>query len=331
MSRLRIWLGIATCALATLASPTRAAEDASKTFPNRAVRFIVPYPPGGSTTFTAREIALQLAESWGQQLVIDNRGGAGSLIGHQLAATATPDGYTIVLGTSSGLSIARALGTKLPYDPQKDFAPIGLAVYAPYIFVVHPSLPVTSIRSFIDYAQKNPGKLNYASSGAGTPNHLGGEMLDVMAGIKTVHIAYKGGGPAMIDLLAGQIQYMLSAFPQALPHVKTGRLRAIGVGHATRTRIAPDLPLIADVLPGFNNTTWYGLLAPAGTPKHIVARMNADLNKALAHPDLVRRMIAGGVEPAGGPPEALAAMMESETERWRQVINKAGLSAGAMQ
>lgn len=331
MSRLRNWLGIASCVVAATVFPSHAAEETSNSFPTRAVRFIVPYPPGGSTTFTAREIALQLSESWGQQLVIDNRGGAGSLIGHQLAASATPDGYTIVLGTSAGLSMARALGTKLPYDPQKDFAPIGLAVYAPYIFVVHPSLPVTSVKTFIDYAQKNPGKLNYASSGAGTPNHLGGEMLDVMAGIKTVHVAYKGGGPAMIDLLAGQIQYMLSAFPQALPHVKTGRLRAIGVGHGTRTRIAPELPLIADVLPGFNNTTWYGLLAPAGTPARIVARMNADLNKALGHPDLVRRMLAGGVEPAGGPPEALSTTMTSETERWREIIKKAGLSANSLR
>lgn len=329
MSTLRIWLVVACCVLAAIQS--HAAEEASSAFPTRAVRFIVPYPPGGSTTFTAREIALQLSESWGQQLVIDNRGGAGSLIGHQLAASATPDGYTIVLGTSAGLSMARALGTKLPYDPQKDFAPIGLAVYAPYIFVVHPSLPVTSVKTFIDYAQKHPGKLNYASSGAGTPNHLGGEMLDVMAGIKTVHVAYKGGGPAMIDLLAGQIQYMLSAFPQALPHVKTGRLRAIGVGHGTRTRIAPELPLIADVLPGFNNTTWYGLLAPAGTPARIIARMNADLNKALAHPDLIRRMLAGGVEPAGGPPEVLSTTMTSETERWREIITKAGLSANTLR
>ena len=331
MSSVRTWLGVLTCMLLATMSPSRAADVASTNFPARAVRFIVPYPPGGSTTFTAREIALQLTEAWGQQLVIDNRGGAGSIIGHQLAATATPDGYTIVLGTSAGLSIARALGTKLPYDPKKDFAPIGLAVYAPYIFVVHPSLPVTNVKTFIDYAQKNPGKLNYASSGAGTPNHLGGEMLDVMAGIKTVHVAYKGGGPAMIDLLAGQIQYMLSAFPQALPHVKTGRLRAIGVGHSARTRIAPELPLIADVLPGFNNTTWYGLLAPAGTPAAIVARMNADLNKALTHPDLIRRMIAGGVEPAGGPPEALATIMESETDRWREIMKKAGLSASSIR
>jgi tripartite-type tricarboxylate transporter receptor subunit TctC len=331
MSTVRTWLGVAACAFAAATPPLHASDEAAKTFPSRAVRFIVPYPPGGSTTFTAREIALQLSETWGQQLVIDNRGGAGSIIGHQIAATATPDGYTIVLGTSAGLSIAPALGTKLPYDPRKDFAPIGLAVYAPYIFVVHPSLPVTSVKTFIDYAQKHPGKLNYASSGAGTPNHLGGEMLDVMAGIKTVHVAYKGGGPAMIDLLAGQIQYMLSAFPQALPHVKTGRLRAIGVGHTTRTRIAPELPLIAEVLPGFNNTTWYGLLAPAGTPAPIVARMNADLNKALAHPELIRRMIAGGVEPAGGAPEALATMIASETERWRDVLKKAGISASTLR
>lgn len=323
----RCMVGLAAAAGISLSTAACAAEA----FPARALRFIVPYPPGGSTDFTARELAQRLTEAWGQQLVIDNRGGAGSLIGHHLAATATPDGYTIVLGTSTGLSVARALGTKLPYDPQKDFAPIGLAVYAPYLFVVHPSIPATDVRSFIEYAKKNPGKLNYASSGAGTPNHLGGEMLDMMAGIKTVHVPYKGGGPAMTDLLAGQIQFMLSAFPQALPHVKTGRLRAIGVGHPTRSRVAPDMPLIADVLPGFNNTTWYALLAPAGTPAAIVTRINADLGKALANPDLVRRMLAGGIEPASSTPEELGRMIQTETERWRKVIRNAGIAAGTVR
>lgn len=319
------------CAAAAWSMPQFAAAQATQNFPARAIRFIVPYPPGGSTDFTAREVAQRLAEMWGQQLVIDNRGGAGSTIGHHLAATAAPDGYTIVLGTSGGLSLAAALGTKLAYDPQKDFAPIGLAVLVPYIFVVHPSIPATNVREFIDHARKNPGKLNYASSGAGTPNHLGGEMLDMLAGIKTVHVPYKGGGPAITDLISGQIQYMLSAFPQALPHVKSGRLRAIAVGHASRTKFAPDLPPVADVLPGFNNTTWYGLLAPARTPSALIAKMNADLVKALAHPELIQRMFAGGVEPASSTPEGLGEMIRSETERWRKVIKSAGLTADAIR
>jgi len=326
-SRLAAWLLACTAA----AGATHAIAQAGATFPNRAIRFIVPYPPGGSTDFTARELAQRLSETWGQQLVIDNRGGAGSTIGHHLAATAAPDGYTIVLGTSGGLSVIAALGTKLAYDPQKDFAPIGLAVNVPYIFVMHPSIPAANVREFIDHAKKNPGKLNYASSGAGTPNHLGGEMLDMLAGIKTVHVPYKGGGPAMTDLISGQVQYMLSAFPQALPHVKTGRLRAIAVGHPTRTKFAPELPPVADVLPGFNNTTWYGLLAPARTPRALIEKMNADLNKALVHPELAQRMFAGGVEPASSTPEALAEIIRTETERWRKVIKSAGLSVDAIR
>lgn len=318
-------------ACAAVLGPAHAYAQAPGNFPHRAIRFIVPYPPGGSTDFTARELAQRLAEMWGQQLVIDNRGGAGSTIGHHLAATAPPDGYTIVLGTSGGLSLAPALGTKLTYDPLKDFAPIGLAVNVPYIFVVHPAIPATNVREFIEHAKKNPGKLNYASSGAGTPNHLGGEMLDMLAGIKTVHVPYKGGGPAITDLISGQMQYMLSAFPQALPHVKSGRLRAIAVGHATRTKFAPDLPPVADVLPGFNNTTWYGLLAPARTPTEVITKINADLNKALAHPELVQRMFAGGVEPVSGTPAALGEQIRTETERWRKVIKSAGLSADAIR
>jgi tripartite-type tricarboxylate transporter receptor subunit TctC len=300
-------------------------------YPTRPVRFIVPYPPGGSTDYTAREIAQRLSELWGQQLVIDNRGGAGSLIGHGMAAAAAPDGYTLLLGTSTGLSIAPALGTKLAYDPQKDLAPIGLAVYAPYILVVHASVPATSVKEFIDYAKKQPGKLNYGSSGTGTPNHLGGEMIDLMAGIRTVHVPYKGGGPAMPDLLSGQLQYMLSAIPQAIPHVKSGRLRALATGHPTRTRAAPDLPAIAETLPGFNNTTWYGLLAPARTPRAIIMRVNADLTKVLAQPELAQRMLSQGIEAASSTPEVLAEMMRAETERWRKVIKAAGISPEALK
>jgi tripartite-type tricarboxylate transporter receptor subunit TctC len=295
-------------------------------YPVRPIRFIVPYPPGGSTDYTAREIGPRLSELWGQQLVIDNRGGAGSLIGHGLAATAAPDGYTLLLGTSTGLSIAPALGTKLSYDPQKDLAPIGLAVYAPYMLVVPASVPAGSVKELIDYARKQPGKLNYGSSGIGTPNHLGGELMDLLAGIRTVHVAYKGGGPAMTDLISGQLHYMFSAIPQTLPHVKSGRLRALAIGHPTRTRAAPDLPPVAETLPGFNNTTWYGLLAPARTPREIIARVNADLGKVLAQPELAQRMLSQGVEAATSTPQGLGEMIRTETERWRKVIKGAGIA-----
>lgn len=317
-------------AIAQPASPG-SAQTSGQTYPSRPIRFIVPYPPGGSTDYTAREIGQRLTELWGQQLVIDNRGGAGSLIGHGLAANAPADGYTLLLGTSTGLAIAPALGTRLSYDPQKDLAPIGLAVYAPYMLVVHMSIPATSVREFIDHAKKNPGKLNYASSGTGTPNHLGAELMDILAGIRTVHVPYKGGGPAMTDLLSGQLQYMLTAIPQSLPHVKTGRLRALATGHPTRTRAVPELPPIADTLAGFNNTTWYGLLAPARTSRDIIGRVNAGLGKVLAQPDLVQRMLTQGIETSGSTPEGLGEIIRTETERWRKVIKSAGIAVDAIR
>ncbi len=313
------------CGLLWVASSVFA-QPTQQNYPTKPIRFIVPYPPGGSTDYTAREVAPRLSEIWGQQLVIDNRGGAGSLIGHGMAATSVPDGYTLLLGTSTGLAIAPALGTRLAYDPRKDFVPIGLIVYVPYMLVLHASIPANSVKAFIEYAKSQPGKLNYGSSGTATPNHLGGEMLDIMAGIRTVHVPYKGGGPATTDLLGGQLQFMFSAIPQVLPHVKTGRLRAIAVGHATRTRAAPDLPAIAETLPGFNNTTWYGLLAPARTPREIVMRINADLNKVLSQPEFVQRILIQGVEAATSTPAAFGEMIRSEEDRWRKVIKSAGIA-----
>lgn len=307
------------------------AASAQQNYPSRPVRFIVPYPPGGSTDFTARELAPRLTELLGQQFVIDNRAGAGSLIGHGLAATAAPDGYTIVLGTSAGLALAPVLGTKMPYDPQKDFAPIGLAVYAPYLLLVPSALPVASVKEFIDYAKKQPGKLNYGSSGTGTPNHLGGELLDILAGTRTVHVPYKGGATALVDLIGGQLQYMFSAIPQVQGHVKSGRLRTLGVGHGTRTRVAPDVPAIAETLPGFNNTSFYGLLAPARTPRDIVMRLNGALNKTLTQNEFVQRMVSQGVDAANTTPEGLGDIVRSETERWRAVIKKAGIVGEAIR
>ena len=304
---------------------------AQQKYPQRPVRFIVPYPPGGSTDYTAREIAPRLSEMWGQQLVIDNRAGAGSLIGHGLAAGATPDGYTLLLGTSAGLALAPALGAKTSYDPHKDFAPIGLAVYAPYLLVVPAVSPATNMREFIEHAKKSPGKLNFGSSGTGTPNHLGGELLNILGGVRTVHVPYKGGAFAITDLIGGQLQYMFSAIPQMLPHVKTGRLRALAIGHPTRTRAAPDAPPLADTLPGFNNTSFYGLLAPARTPRDIVMRINTDLNKLLAQPEFTQRMLMQGVEPASSTPEGLAEIIRAEGERWSSVIKKAGIVGEAIR
>ena len=296
-------------------------------YPQRPIRLLVPYPPGGSVDFTAREVAAKLTEALRVQVVIDNRGGAGSTLGHDLGAKASPDGYTLLLGTSAGLVVAPALGAKVPYDPLKDYAAVGLAVYAPFALTLHPSIPATNTREFIDHCRANPGKVNFASPGTGTPNHLGGELMKALAGINIVHVPYKGGGPALVDLLSGQVQMMFSGIPQAIGHTKAGRLRMVAVGHPTRTKSIPDVPPVADTLPGFNNTSWYGLLAPAGTPKAIVSKINVELNRALSVPQFQDRLLVQGVEPATSTPEGLQQMIASELARWRSVMKSAGITA----
>ncbi len=300
-------------------------------YPNKPIRLIVPYPPGGSVDFTAREVAQKLSEAFRVQVVIDNRGGAAATLGHDLGAKAAPDGYTLLLGTSAGLVVGPALGSKVPYDSLKDYAPIGLAVYAPFILTLNGAVPANSTKEFIDLARANPGKLNFASPGTGTPNHLGGELLKSMAGINIVHVPYKGGGPALTDLISGQMQMMFSGTPQTIPHVKTGRLKAVAIGHPTRIKALPDVPPVADTLPGFNNTSWYGLLAPAGTPKPIVLKLNAELNRAFGSPELGQRLMGQGVEAATTTPEGFQVMIASELARWRKVIKDAGISVESAQ
>jgi len=300
-------------------------------YPNKPIRLIVPYPPGGSVDFTAREVAQKLSEAFRVQVVIDNRGGAAATLGHDLGAKAAPDGYTLLLGTSAGLVVGPALGSKVPYDSLKDYAPIGLAVYAPFILTLNGAVPANSTKEFIDLARANPGKLNFASPGTGTPNHLGGELLKSMAGINIVHVPYKGGGPALTDLISGQMQMMFSGTPQTIPHVKTGRLKAVAIGHPTRIKALPDVPPVADTLPGFNNTSWYGLLAPAGTPKPIVLKLNAELNRAFGSPELGQRLMGQGVEAATTSPEGFQVMIASELARWRKVIKDAGISVESAQ
>ena len=307
------------------------AAPAPPEYPARPIRLIVPYPPGGSVDFTAREVAQKLTEAWGQQVVIDNRPGAGATIGHALAAKANADGYTLLLGTSAGLVVAPALGVKVPYDSLKDFAPVGLVVYAPFALTLHPAVPAGSVKELVDLARAQPGKLNFASPGTGTPNHLGGELLKALAGINIVHVPYKGGGPALTDLIAGQVQMMFSGIPQILQHLKTGRLKSIAVGHPTRTPVMPELPAVAETLPGFNNTTWYGVLAPAGTPRPIVVRINAELNKAFGSSEFARQLIVQGVEATTSTPEQMQEKIRGELARWRKVMQDAGISLQAVQ
>ena len=284
------------------------------------------YPPGGPTDFVARAIGAKLTEAWGQQVVIDNRAGAAGIIGTDLAAKAVPDGYTLLFGTSAGLTINPALVSKLPYDPVRDFAPVSLLVINPQILVVNNSVPVSSVKELIAYAKSRPGQLNYASVGQGSPNHLGMELLKALAGIDMVHVPYKGTGPAVTDLLGGQVQLMFNSMPLVLPLVKGGKLKGLAVGSAQRSPAVPDLPTVAEAgVPGFENVTWYGMFAPAKTHKDVVAKLNAQVVKILADPEMAQRMASQGAEPRSTTPEELARFMRVESERWKKVIKTANI------
>jgi tripartite-type tricarboxylate transporter receptor subunit TctC len=317
----------AACWLVALA-PAAHAQDR---YPSRPIRMIVPYPPGGSTDPTGRAFAAWLSEALGQQVVVDNRPGAGATIGHALGAKATPDGYTLLLGTSGGLAVGPALGAKLPYDPVRDFTPIGLGVYTPFLLVVHPGLPAANLKEFIALSKAQPEGVIFASVGVGTPNHLGGELLKVMTGFRFVHVPYKGGGPAVVDVIAGRSQALFGGIPYTGSHVKSGRLRAIAIGHPTRMSGWPDVPAIAETLPGFSNTTWFGLLGPAGTPKAVVDRINAEMKRAVANPEFVSQLVAIGLEPASSTPAEFHEMIRTELKRWSKVTREAGISAESAQ
>ena len=309
----------------TVAGSIPATHAAEAAYPNRPVRLIVPYPPGGSTDPTARAYGRWLADKFNVSIVIDNRPGAGSTIGHALGAVATRDGYTLLLGTSGGLVVSPAFGTKLAYDSVKDFAPIGLGVYVPFLLVVHPSVPAKNTQELIDLAKAQPGKINFGSPGTGTPNHLGMELLTTMTGAQFTHVPYKGGGPATIDLVAGRTQAIFGSIPQWQPHLATGRVRAIGIGHPTRVKSMPDVQAISEILPGFNNTSWYGLLAPAGTPATIINKINAEMNKAAANPEFIKHIEGMGLEIASSTPQEMGNLIRTELARWTKVIESAGI------
>lgn len=318
-------IGCIVAAVLMMAGAATAAHAADINYPTRPIRIIVPYPPGGSTDPTARALGSWFSEKFGVSVVIDNRPGAGATIGHALAAKATADGYTLLLGTSGGLVTGPAFGTKISYDPLRDFAPIGLGVYVPFLLVVHPGVAAKTVTELVASAKTQPGKINFGSPGAGTPNHLGIELLNATTGARFVHVPYKGGAPAMVDLLAGRIQALFGGIPYCQPQVAAGRIRAVAIGHPTRVRSMPDVPAIAETLPGFNNTTWFGLLAPAGTPAPIIQKVNAEMKRALANAEFRKYLETIGVEPADSTPKELGDMIRSELTRWTKVIRDAGI------
>ena len=316
-------LGCVALAAAALAGAV-AGASAQSTYPNRPIRLIVPFPPAGAADILSRTIGPKLGEALGQQVVIDNRTGAGGNIAADLVAKAPPDGYTLLMGFVGTHGINTTLYSKLPYDAVKDFAPVTLTAASTLILVSHPSLPVKSIKELIALAKAKPGQLNFASPGSGTPQHLGGELLKRMAGVDMLHIPYKGAGPILADLLGGQVAMGYISMPAALPHIKSGKLRALGVTSSKRSAVAPDVPAIAESLPGYEVENWYGVLAPAGTPKEIVDRLNGAIAKSLQLPDVKDRLAGQGFETLSSTPEQFAAYIKSEIVKWAQVIKDSG-------
>jgi tripartite-type tricarboxylate transporter receptor subunit TctC len=308
-----------------LAAALAASSAHADVYPSRPIRFVVAFPPGGGTDIIARSIAQKLAERLARQVLVDNRPGAGGNIGTDIVAKSAPDGYTMLMGSAGPLAINSSLFASMPFDPQRDLAPVTLAASTPNLLVVHPSLKVATVKELVELARAHPGEINFASSGHGTPAHLAGELFNSMAGVKLVHVPYKGAAPALADLLGGQVQLMFSTMPPALPHVKDGKLRALAVTSAKRSPATPDLPTVDEAaLPGFEANTWHGVVLPAGTQPAIIARLNREIVAILHLPEIVERLSSQGAEPVGSTPEEFAAYIRSETKKWAKVVRESG-------
>ncbi len=298
---------------------------AQSPYPTKPIRLVVPYPPGGPTDFVGRAVAAKLTELLGQTVVVDNRPGAGTVIGSELISRATPDGYNLLFGTGGGTFLAPLILPKVPYDPQKDFAPVAMLVMSPQVLVVHPSTGANSVKELIAVAKSKPGQLNFSSVGTGTSPHLGGELFKALAGVDIVHVPYKGTAPGMTDLIAGRVQLAFSSIPTVLTHVQAGRLKMLGTGGTRRSAALPDIPPIADTLPGYELVTWYAIFAPTGTPAAIVNRLNAEIAKVLKDTDIQKRLGEQGLEPVVMTPQELKRYTETDVSRWTRLIKAANI------
>ena len=298
----------------------------AQAYPERAVRLIVPFPAGGTVDAVARGVAQKLSEALRQAVVVENRAGGAGSIGSEAVARAAPDGHVLLMGTASTHGSNPVVQKALPYDALRDFAPVILVASTPYILVVHPSVQASTVAEFVALARAQPGRLNYGSYGAGSSNHLATELFRALAGVDLVHVPYKGGAPAMADLLAGQVQMMFDVFTTSGPQVRSGKLRLLGVGAARRSTQAPDVPTLAEAgVPGFEAGTFFGLFAPAATPRQVVLRLNEETNRALLVPEMRERLLAAGAEPGGGSPEQLGQAVATEVAKWTRLVRERNL------
>ena len=298
-------------------------------YPSKPIRLIVPSAPGGGTDIVARVVAQGLSEAWGQTVVVDNRGGAGGIAGVTLAAKASaPDGYTLLLGSNGHLSFAPAVNRQLPYDPQQDLAPVTLVATQPFVVGVYAGLPVNSMKEFIALARSRPGSITYGSGGTGSASHLGTELLMLTAGFKMLHIPYKGTGPGMTALMSGELQCLLAGLATVMPQTRSGKVKALAVTGATRAKVAPDVPTVAEAgLAGYEFVVWYGVMVPGGTPRPIIAKLHAEIAKLLKSPATSERYAAAGLEPVSNTPDEFAALLKREIPQWKKVAQDANIRA----
>lgn len=320
----KLVLGALVCASGMVTAPVLAQSSA---YPSKAVRWIVPFPPGGPTDLLARLVGQKLSDAWGQPVIVENKAGAAGNLGVDMAAKAAPDGYTLVIVPTGNITVNPTLYPKLPYR-QSELAPVTLMATVENVLVVHPSLPARSMQELVAHAKANAGKLSFASPGAGAQPHLAGEAIKLAAGVDMVHVAYKGTGPALNDLLGGQVSMMFSQLSSAIPHIQSGKLRAIGVASLKRSNAMPDLPTVAEQgYPGFEAVSWYALMVPAATPADIIGKLHTETVKALQVPEVREKLTALGAQPMGSTPAELAAIIVRETARWAEVIRKQGIKA----
>ena len=315
-------LAVVWSLLGQLAQAQTPASNPSASYPNKPIRLLVPFPAGGATDIFARVLSQKLGEKIGHTVVVENRPGAGGTIGSDLVAKAAPDGYTLLLATSSTHSIGPALSNKIPYDAQRDFTPVLHVGNAPSILLVPNSTPAKNLKDWLVYAKQNPGKLNYGSSGNGTIVHLTAELFKDQLGLFIVHIPYRGTALAIPDLVSGKLDLMFDSLPTGLPHAREGRLRALAVTSAKRTPMAPDLPAVAEFLPGFESNTWFGLYGPKGLAPELVAKIESAMNRTLADADVRDRMAKLGIDPVGGTPQQFASMVAADAAKWKKIISE---------